>query len=66
MARPESTTIDAAAQVAGELIADAVGFRFAHFELAPVSLQARAGELTAIIGPNGSGKSTLLEISPAT
>ena len=46
----------------GELVADAVSFRFAHFELAPVSLRARAGELTAIIGPNGSGKSTLLEI----
>jgi len=45
-----------------ELIADAVSFRFAHFSLAPISLKARAGELTAILGPNGSGKSTLLEV----
>ena len=45
-----------------ELSADSVGFRFAQFSLAPISLKARAGELTAIIGPNGSGKSTLLEI----
>src|SRR5271169_936652 len=40
-----------------------VSFRFAHFDLAPTSFEARAGELLAIIGPNGSGKSTLLDIT---
>jgi iron complex transport system ATP-binding protein len=62
MTDPQSTTIDHEAEAVGELIAEAVSFRFAHFALAPISLAARAGELTAIIGPNGSGKSTLLEI----
>ena len=33
--------------------------------LADASLDARAGELTAIHGPSGSGKSTLLQISGA-
>ena len=58
----QSITIDSTARAAGELIADSVAYRFAQFSLAPVSMQARAGELTAIIGPNGSGKSTLLEV----
>lgn len=40
-----------------------VAFRYAHFELAPFSLEAGSGELLAIVGPNGSGKSTLLEIA---
>jgi iron complex transport system ATP-binding protein len=62
MTEPNSITSRPAAQATGELTADAVCFRYAHFALAPISLQARAGELTAIIGPNGSGKSTLLEI----
>jgi iron complex transport system ATP-binding protein len=62
MTDPRSSTSCPTAQAAGELIAGAVSFRYTHFELAPVSLQARAGELTAVIGPNGSGKSTLLEI----
>src|ERR1039457_6921895 len=57
MTYPTSTTNRDA-----ELIADSVAFRFAQFSLAPISLTARAGELTSIIGPNGSGKSTLLEI----
>ena len=39
-----------------------VAFRHPHFELFPVSFEAQAGQLIAIIGPNGSGKSTLLEI----
>jgi iron complex transport system ATP-binding protein len=45
-----------------QLIVDSVAFRYPHFELAPISFQAHAGQLVAIIGPNGSGKSTLLEI----
>ncbi|MFZ0962178.1 MAG: ABC transporter ATP-binding protein [Terriglobia bacterium] len=57
-----SITTDTSTKAAGELIADRVAFKFAQFALAPVSLRARAGELTAIIGPNGAGKSTLLEI----
>ena len=40
-----------------------VTYRYAHFELAATSFEARGGELSAIIGPNGSGKSTLLEIT---
>ena len=42
---------------------DRVSFCYSHFELAPISFQACAGRLLAIIGPNGSGKSTLLEIA---
>jgi iron complex transport system ATP-binding protein len=41
---------------------DGASFRYPHFELAPTSFHARAGELVVIIGPNGSGKSTLLEV----
>ena len=62
MAEPQANTSSLIAGAPGDLIADSVSFRFAHFGLAPISLAARAGELTAIIGPNGSGKSTLLEI----
>lgn len=42
---------------------ESVSFKYANFELASTSFEARAGELLAIIGPNGSGKSTLLEIA---
>jgi iron complex transport system ATP-binding protein len=40
-----------------------VAFRYPNFELAPISFQADAGQLVALVGPNGSGKSTLLEIA---
>jgi len=45
-----------------ELAVESVAFRYAHFELAPVSFEAGPGRVCAIIGPNGSGKTTLLEI----
>ena len=45
-----------------ELRAEAVSFRYTHFELSTADLMAHAGQVVAIIGPNGSGKSTLLEI----
>lgn len=57
MTAPNPTTVHPA-----ELRSEEVAFKFAQFSLAPITMQARAGELTAIIGPNGSGKSTLLEI----
>ncbi|HEV2177729.1 MAG TPA: ABC transporter ATP-binding protein [Terriglobia bacterium] len=44
------------------LSVESVAFRYPQFELAPASLEARGGEVVAIVGPNGSGKSTLLEI----
>ncbi len=62
MIESQSKTNTSTAQSAGELVADSVAYRFAQFALSPVSMQARTGQLTAIIGPNGSGKSTLLEI----
>jgi iron complex transport system ATP-binding protein len=62
MTETQSIPTDASMHGADELIADSVAFRFAQFAISPISLKARAGELTAIIGPNGSGKSTLLEI----
>jgi iron complex transport system ATP-binding protein len=44
------------------LSVEGVTFRYPHFDLGPISFEAKPGELFAIIGPNGSGKSTLLEI----
>ena len=60
--RPMNSCAGDAANLKAGLVVDSVSFRYAHFALAPICLEARAGELTAIVGPNGSGKSTLLEI----
>lgn len=46
----------------GTLRVEGASFRYPHFELAPTTFYAHAGELVAIIGPNGSGKSTFLEV----
>jgi iron complex transport system ATP-binding protein len=62
MSNPQSTPNAPTPQATSGLAADSVSFHFPQFALAPISLTARPGELTAIIGPNGSGKSTLLEI----
>jgi iron complex transport system ATP-binding protein len=62
MTESQPIASNATACAEAELIADSVAFRFTQFALSPISLKARAGELTAIIGPNGSGKSTMLEI----
>ena len=62
MTKPQSIPTNPTTDGPCELVADSVAFRFAQFAISPISLKARAGELTAIIGPNGSGKSTLLEI----
>ncbi|PRI12663.1 hypothetical protein B4915_00145 [Leucobacter massiliensis] len=45
------------------LLAEGLRFAYGGTEvLAGVDVEARAGEVTAIVGPNGSGKSTLLEL----
>ena len=62
MTESQPIASNATACAEAELIADSVAFCFTQFALSPISLKARAGELTAIIGPNGSGKSTMLEI----
>lgn len=64
MDRSEYRTNERAEDEAGGVMLKVEGasFRYPHFELAPTSFEAWAGELVAIIGPNGSGKSTLLEI----
>jgi iron complex transport system ATP-binding protein len=53
---------DGEAHGSGTLRVEGACFRYPHFELAPTTFYAHAGELVAIIGPNGSGKSTLLEV----
>ena len=60
---PLNNRVTTIAQASVGLEVDGVAFRYPHFELAPTSFEAKAGELLAIIGPNGSGKSTLLEIA---
>ena len=45
------------------LAVEGVKFSYPHFDMGPISFEAEAGQIFAIIGPNGSGKSTLLEIA---
>jgi len=60
--QPVITPATARAEASGDLTVQNIAYRYAHFELLPMSFSAQAGEVVAIIGPNGSGKSTVLEI----
>jgi iron complex transport system ATP-binding protein len=62
--QPSPLTAPAIAEggLAAGLEVQGVAFRYPHFELAPLSFGARAGQVVGIIGPNGSGKSTVLEM----
>ena len=59
---PSQVSTGPAGTTRPELVVESIAFRYPHFELFPVSFQARCGDLVAIVGPNGSGKSTLLEV----
>lgn len=52
-------------KIQGYLYCESIGFRYPHstgFSLHGITLEARPGEIVAIIGDNASGKSTLLKL----
>jgi ATP-binding cassette subfamily B protein/subfamily B ATP-binding cassette protein MsbA len=53
--------------VRGEVVYEQVGFNYAGGKtvLQDVSLQARPGQMIALVGPTGAGKSTLVNLLPA-
>ncbi|MSU63695.1 MAG: ABC transporter ATP-binding protein [Pedosphaera sp.] len=66
--RPITSRLDnLPARVRGEVIYERVGFSYAadRTVLDGVSLQARPGEMIALVGPTGAGKSTFVNLLPA-
>ena len=65
---PDTATPTGLAEVRGEVRFDAVSFRYGDRGDEPVlfdiSLQARPGEILALVGPSGAGKSTLVTLIP--
>jgi ATP-binding cassette, subfamily B, bacterial len=55
------------APVCGEVVYEKVAFSYAAGNpvLRDISLQARPGEMIALVGPTGAGKSTLVNLLPA-
>jgi ABC-type multidrug transport system fused ATPase/permease subunit len=53
--------------VRGEVVYEKVGFSYAEGKvvLRDISLQAKPGEMIALVGPTGAGKSTLVNMLPA-
>ncbi|MEO7300415.1 MAG: ABC transporter ATP-binding protein [Verrucomicrobiota bacterium] len=53
--------------VQGEVVYENVGFSYGENKavLHKISLQARPGEMIALVGPTGAGKSTLVNLLPA-
>lgn len=54
-------------RVRGEVVYEGVGFRYTpeRVILKGITLQARPGQMIALVGPTGAGKSTLVNLLPA-
>jgi len=54
-------------RVRGEVVYEGVGFRYSpeRVILKGINLQARPGQMIALVGPTGAGKSTLVNLLPA-